>query len=152
MSARHVLRWVGAQSFVAAPMAGAPTVLRFDSDDFMDRLLAMLADAPQTLPSFVATHESWLALAEPTVTWEGFTFPAVVFNGGDSRRPSRASQESCRTSTPTICRGTPERPCTTTQETRIPGANGLWRHGALLWEQGFAQAPFVPRCGRSTEA
>ena len=66
MSARHVLRWVGAQSFVAAPVAGAPTVLRFDSDDFMDRLLAMLADAPQTLPSFVATHESWLALAEPT--------------------------------------------------------------------------------------
>lgn len=66
MSAKHVLRWVGGQSFVAAPVDGAPTLLRFDSDDFMDRLLAMLADAPQTLPEFIARPESWQQLAVPT--------------------------------------------------------------------------------------
>lgn len=66
MSASHVLRWVGGKSFVAAPVDGAPTLLRFDSDDFMDRLLAMLADAPQTLPEFVAKPESWQQLAAPT--------------------------------------------------------------------------------------
>lgn len=66
MSASHVLRWVGAESFVAAPVGNSPALLRFDSDDFMDRLLAMLADAPQTLPSFVARPESWQMLAEPT--------------------------------------------------------------------------------------
>lgn len=66
MSASHVLRWVGGQSFVAAPVNGAPTLLRFDSDDFMDRLLATLADAPQTLPEFVARPESWQQLAAPT--------------------------------------------------------------------------------------
>jgi hypothetical protein len=66
MSSSHVLRWVGGQSFVAAPVTGAPTLLRFDSDDFMDRLLATLADAPQTLPEFVAKPESWQQLAAPT--------------------------------------------------------------------------------------
>lgn len=66
MSAKHVLRWVGGQSFVAAPVNAVPTLLRFDSDDFMDRLLAMLAEAPQTLPSFVARPESWQQLGEPT--------------------------------------------------------------------------------------
>ncbi len=66
MSTRHILRWVGGQSFVAAPVDGAPTLLRFDSDDFMDRLLALLADAPQTLPQFVARSESWQQLAAPT--------------------------------------------------------------------------------------
>lgn len=66
MNAPHVLRWVGGQSFVAAPVDGAPTLLRFDSDDFMDRLLAMLADAPQKLPEFVARPESWQQLGEPT--------------------------------------------------------------------------------------
>ncbi|MFN3303891.1 MAG: hypothetical protein ACK44A_09245 [Roseateles sp.] len=66
MSASHVLRWVGARSFVAAPVDGAPTLLRFDSDDFMDRLLAMLADAPQTLPDYIARPESWQQLAAPT--------------------------------------------------------------------------------------
>ncbi|HEV6966246.1 hypothetical protein, partial [Roseateles sp.] len=65
MNAPHVLRWVGGQSFVAAPVDGAPTLLRFDSDDFMDRLLAMLADAPQKLPEFVARPESWQQLGEP---------------------------------------------------------------------------------------
>lgn len=66
MNASHVLRWVGGKSFVAAPVDGSPTLLRFDSDDFMDRLLAMLADAPQTLPEFVARPESWQQLAAPT--------------------------------------------------------------------------------------
>jgi hypothetical protein len=66
MSARHVLRWVGGQSFVAAPVNAVPTLLRFDSDDFMDRLLALLAEAPQTLPSLVARPESWQQLGEPT--------------------------------------------------------------------------------------
>ncbi len=66
MSANHVLRWVSGSSFVAAPVDGSPTLVRFDSDDFMDRLLAMLADAPQTLPQFVARPESWQRLGEPT--------------------------------------------------------------------------------------
>jgi hypothetical protein len=66
MSALHVLRWVGGQSFVSSPVTGAPTLLRFDSDDFMDRLLATLADAPQTLPDFIARPESWQQLAAPT--------------------------------------------------------------------------------------
>ena len=66
MSASHVLRWVGGKSFVSAPVDGSPTLLRFDSDDFMDRLLAMLAGAPQTLPEFIARPESWQQLAAPT--------------------------------------------------------------------------------------
>ncbi len=66
MSAAHVLRWVGAESFVASPVGNSPAILRFDSDDFMDRLLATLADAPQTLPEFVARPESWQQLAAPT--------------------------------------------------------------------------------------
>lgn len=66
MTASHVLRWVSAKSFIAAPVDGGPTLLRFDSDDFMDRLLAMLADAPQTLPDYIARPESWQQLAAPT--------------------------------------------------------------------------------------
>lgn len=66
MSANHILRWVGAEGFVAAPVGNSPGILRFDSDDFMDRLLAMLADAPQTLPAFIATPESWQVQAAPT--------------------------------------------------------------------------------------
>ncbi|WP_332879736.1 hypothetical protein [Massilia sp. S19_KUP03_FR1] len=66
MSAAHRLRWVGAEAFVAAPVRPAPAILRFDGDDFMDRMLALLADTPQRLPELVARHESWLALGAPT--------------------------------------------------------------------------------------
>lgn len=66
MSARHILRWVGGLGFVSAPVNAAPTLLRFDSDDFMDRLIGTLAEAPQTLPGFVARPESWQQLGEPT--------------------------------------------------------------------------------------
>lgn len=56
-----VLRWVAADSFVSAPVAGAPSILRFASDDFMDRMVQTLAQRPQDLPSFRAKPEGWLA-------------------------------------------------------------------------------------------
>ncbi len=62
----HTLRWVGAEAFVATPTRVSPALLRFDSDDFMDRMLALLADTPQQLPQLVAKPESWQDLAPPT--------------------------------------------------------------------------------------
>ena len=73
MSARHVLRWVGAEAFVASPVQVAPAILRFDGDDFMDRMLGLLAAKPQDLPSLVAQPENWRGLADPT--------PALPDNG-----------------------------------------------------------------------
>ncbi len=64
--AQHVLRWVGGEAFVAAPTRPSPALLRFDSDDFMDRLLALLEATPQALPSLVAKPESWQMLQAPT--------------------------------------------------------------------------------------
>jgi len=65
-SPAHTLRWVGAEAFVATPARASPALLRFDSDDFMDRMLALLADTPQQLPQLVAKPESWQDLAPPT--------------------------------------------------------------------------------------
>ena len=65
-SPNHVLRWVGAESFVAAPTRPSPALLRFDSDDFMERMLALLETRPQDLHQLVAKRESWQGLAEPT--------------------------------------------------------------------------------------
>jgi len=58
MSPNHSLRWVAAESFVTSPVAAAPSILRFASDDFMDRMLRTLADRPQDLPEFRARPES----------------------------------------------------------------------------------------------
>ncbi len=65
-SPAHTLRWVGAEAFVATPARASPALLRFDSDDFMDRMLALLADTPQQLPQLVAKPESWQDLKPPT--------------------------------------------------------------------------------------
>lgn len=65
-SPNHSLRWVGAEAFVATPARASPALLRFDSDDFMDRMLALLADTPQQLPQLVAKPESWQDMAPPT--------------------------------------------------------------------------------------
>jgi len=70
MSSIHVLRWVGAEGFVAAPLRPSPALLRFDGDDFMDRMLSTLADTPQDLPKLVAKPETWQALAAPTPSKE----------------------------------------------------------------------------------
>lgn len=56
-----VLSWVAADSFVASPVARPPSILRFSSDDFMQRMLQLLAEKPEDLPSLVATSESWTA-------------------------------------------------------------------------------------------
>ena len=77
-SSQHVLRWVGAESFVAAPTRPAPALLRFDSDDFMDRMLALLAETPQDLPKLVARPESWQVLAEPTPLPAPIPVPALI--------------------------------------------------------------------------
>ncbi|WP_028310499.1 hypothetical protein [Derxia gummosa] len=88
MSAKHVLRWVGAEAFVAQPVRPSPSLLRFDGDDFMDRLLALLAQAPQTLPQLVAKPESWSAVAAPTPE----PLPAGV--ALNSSRPARLLKRS----------------------------------------------------------
>lgn len=66
MSAKHVLRWVGAEAFVTRDIRPAPALLRFDGDDFMERMLATLADRPQELSDLVARSESWSELGEAT--------------------------------------------------------------------------------------
>jgi hypothetical protein len=65
MNAKHVLRWVGAETFVAAPVRPAPAILRFDGDDFMERMLGLLEATPQQLPQLVARHETWNSLGAP---------------------------------------------------------------------------------------
>jgi hypothetical protein len=66
MSAAHLLRWVGAEAFVAAPARPAPAILRFDGDDFMERMLALLEQTPQRLPELVARPETWSGVGAPT--------------------------------------------------------------------------------------
>jgi len=66
VSTRHVLRWVGAEAFVAHDIRPGPALLRFDGDDFMERMLATLAEQPQKLPDLVAKSESWSGLGKPT--------------------------------------------------------------------------------------
>jgi len=68
VSTRHVLRWVGAEAFVAHDIRPGPALLRFDGDDFMERMLATLADRPQDLPDLVAKSESWQKLGPATPT------------------------------------------------------------------------------------
>ncbi|MCM8593858.1 hypothetical protein [Accumulibacter sp.] len=90
MSARHVLRWVGAEAFVAGgDQAGdirpGPALLRFDGDDFMERMLAVLAERPQDLRELVARPESWDKLGEPTPLP-----PSLEPTGTPLSRPARA--------------------------------------------------------------
>lgn len=66
MNGRHILRWVGAEAFVASDIRPGPSLLRFDGDDFMERMLALLAERPQELPKLVAKAESWSGVGEPT--------------------------------------------------------------------------------------
>lgn len=66
MTTHHTLRWVGAESFVTAAVTSAPSILRFASDDFMDRVLQTLAQRPQDLIGFHAKSESWTAPGAPT--------------------------------------------------------------------------------------
>ncbi|MFO1429854.1 MAG: hypothetical protein U1F76_06900 [Candidatus Competibacteraceae bacterium] len=66
MNTRHILRWVGAEAFIAAPIRPAPAILRFDGDDFMDRMLGLLEATPQRLPDLVAKYETWNGLGAPT--------------------------------------------------------------------------------------
>lgn len=71
MSTKHVLRWVGAEAFVAGggqpgDIRPGPALLRFDGDDFMDRMLALLAEQPQNLPELVAKAENWQEIGDPT--------------------------------------------------------------------------------------
>jgi len=82
VSAKHVLRWVGAEAFVAAPARPSPAILRFDGDDFMVRMLALLEHTPQRLPELVARYENWNGLGEPTPE---VAPPAVV----NASRPAR---------------------------------------------------------------
>ncbi|WP_085314798.1 hypothetical protein [Derxia lacustris] len=83
MSAKHVLRWVGAEAFVAQPVRPAPALLRFDGDDFMDRLLGLLAQSPQRLPELIAKYESWSGVGEPTPA------PSATALAFDGARPAR---------------------------------------------------------------
>lgn len=61
-----VLSWVAADSFVASPVARPPSILRFSSDDFMQRMLQLLAEKPEDLPSLVAKSETWEQPNAPT--------------------------------------------------------------------------------------
>ena len=87
MSAAHVLRWVGAEAFVAAPVRPSPAILRFDGDDFMDRLLALLEHTPQRLPELVAQYETWSGLGLPTPE----VAPPALVSGS---RPARLLRRS----------------------------------------------------------
>jgi len=66
VTTKHILRWVGGEAFVAGEIRPGPSLFRFDSDDFMDRMLATLAERPQDLPQLVAKSESWSNLTEAT--------------------------------------------------------------------------------------
>jgi len=77
MSAKHVLRWVGAEAFIAKPIRPAPAVLRFDGDDFMERMLGLLEATPQQLPELVAKHETWNGLGAPTPEPPSLVAPAT---------------------------------------------------------------------------
>lgn len=59
MNGQHTLRWVAAESFVSAPVNSVPSILRFASDDFMDRMLDTLAQRPQDLVALRAKPETW---------------------------------------------------------------------------------------------
>lgn len=59
MNGQHTLRWVAAESFVRLPVTSAPSILRFASDDFMDRMLETLAQRPQDLIGLRAKPETW---------------------------------------------------------------------------------------------
>lgn len=85
MSTRHVLRWVGAEAFVAHDIRPGPALLRFDGDDFMERMLATLADRPQDLPRLVAKSENWheLGVATPLP-------PSLQATAAARSRPARA--------------------------------------------------------------
>ncbi|MCM8598345.1 MAG: hypothetical protein NFW04_06775 [Candidatus Accumulibacter sp.] len=85
MSTRHVLRWVGAEAFVAHDIRPGPALLRFDGDDFMERMLATLADRPQDLPDLVAKSESWQKLGPATPTP-----PSLQATEKPYSRPARA--------------------------------------------------------------
>lgn len=82
---KHILRWVGAEAFVAGEIRPGPSLFRFDGDDFMERMLATLAEWPQELPQLVAKGESWNKLGDATPTP-----PSLQAGTPPTSRPARA--------------------------------------------------------------
>ncbi|HET9653410.1 MAG TPA: hypothetical protein VFP36_14515, partial [Usitatibacter sp.] len=76
--ARHPLQWISPSPLwtrFAAPAAATapadddrfrPALLRFAADDFMDRLLAILAHDPRSLGEVLARPETWRSPAAAT--------------------------------------------------------------------------------------
>lgn len=85
MTTRHILRWVGGEAFVAGDIRPGPSLLRFDGDDFMERMLATLAERPQDLPQLVAKAESWQKQGEATPLP-----PSLQADTPATSRPARA--------------------------------------------------------------
>jgi len=113
VNAQHILRWVGAEAFVASDIRPGPSLLRFDGDDFMERMLALLAEQPQELPTLVAKAESWTGVGAPTPlppslqpTDKPFSRPARALARTKNLLGFRRSGEGSRT---------PESPLTTRQ-------------------------------------
>lgn len=85
MTTKHILRWVGGEAFVAGDIRPGPSLLRFDGDDFMERMLATLAERPQDLPQLVAKSESWQKQADATPLP-----PSLQADAPATSRPARA--------------------------------------------------------------
>jgi len=85
VTSKHILRWVGGEAFVAGDIRPGPSLLRFDGDDFMERMLATLAERPQDLPQLVAKTESWQKQGEATPLP-----PSLQADTPATSRPARA--------------------------------------------------------------
>lgn len=88
----HDVAWLAPQPMwragavpAANGAAGRPAILRFETDGFMDDLAAAMADRPETLPGWLARHETW---REPP--------PAPPADGLGRGAPAQAEQGRLR--------------------------------------------------------
>ncbi|HET9650875.1 MAG TPA: hypothetical protein VFP36_01730, partial [Usitatibacter sp.] len=105
---RHPLQWISPAPLwarFAAPAAGTktgdddrfrPALLRFASDDFMDRLLAILARDPRSLAEALARPETWRSPAgEPPALLERKPVPRLAASLG-RRKAALALRDSVK--------------------------------------------------------
>ncbi|MDT7951096.1 MAG: hypothetical protein RQ966_06275 [Acetobacteraceae bacterium] len=77
--------WRGAQPF-APSFAQAPQILRFASDDFMDQLLATLAEEPARISDRIARFETWRDPVQPIDQTDPIVRVALPAPMRDARR------------------------------------------------------------------
>jgi hypothetical protein len=82
VAARHIVAWQAPRPLWRGSSYGqAPQILRFASDDFMERLIAALEEDPASISGLVARPETWrtptAALPEPDLI-QRVAIPAPV--------------------------------------------------------------------------